>query len=386
MERSKSRGGRLALLLAAVVLTGVVPAACGGQDSEAGDDDGPIIIGMTAEQTGPVSVLATAVDGARKAAKQLNADGGIDGRDVKLVVRDNASDTAKAIQNVNEFKQMGAVGMIGPGFSQNCVAVVPELAKVDLPGICISPNDLPEDSSHMFGVGVAISQQDKFTYEYLGQSAKKIGVLAAADESGEQAKANAEASAPEGVEILVENANAGDTTFKPQLQKLISQGVEALYMTSCGPISLTAAGEAVSLGFDGQIALIDCFASMAAADAVKGFANGNVITFAPDFMIGTTPADEKQQQAVAEYEEAGGGPDIVEAAGWDAFMLLAQAIDKAGSTKPDAVIAALEDDFNYVGVWSSQTTSAGDHRGAVIEGAMVPTVFTKDGRLEPLEQ
>jgi branched-chain amino acid transport system substrate-binding protein len=383
----RSRRERLLVPLGFVVLLIGLAAGCGGQDDESSDESGPITIGMTAEQTGPLSVLAPAVDGAQKAVKKVNADGGVDGRDIELVVRDNASDPAKAIQNVNEFNQMGAAGMIGPSFSQNCAAVTPELAKEDLPGICISPNDLPENDSHIFGIGVAISQQDAFTYEYFSQSTDNVGVLAASDESGAQAETNAQAAEDDlGIDIQVETANPADTTFRPQIQKMISNGAGALYMTSCGPISITASGEAVALGFDGQVALIDCFASLFAADAVKGFANGKVITFAPDFMIGTVPEDEEKQAAIQEYLDAGGTRDIVEAAGWDALMLLADALDEAGSTDPSEIISTLEDDFSYVGVWSTQTITADDHRGAEIEGAMIPTVYTRDGQLEPAEQ
>ena len=103
-------------------------------------------------------------------------------------------------------------------------------------------------------------------------------------------------------------------------------------------------------------------------------------------MLGTTPEDDPQAEAIEAYEAAGGAPDIVMAVGWDGMMLTAQAIEAAGSTEPADIVAALEDDFDYAGVWSANLITAEDHRGARVEGALIPAQFTTEGTLIAVEE
>jgi branched-chain amino acid transport system substrate-binding protein len=85
-------------------VTGVIDqrhAACGGdaeQDSAAGKGE-PIKIGVNLEMSGPASVLGQAfVNATKLRARTLNEqEGGIMGRRIELVVRDNRSDQTEAL-------------------------------------------------------------------------------------------------------------------------------------------------------------------------------------------------------------------------------------------------------------------------------------------------
>jgi ABC-type branched-subunit amino acid transport system substrate-binding protein len=377
-------------LKAAVVLIALpimfALSACGGDDDDSADGDEPLTIGMTVERTGALDVFAPAVDGAEAAVEYVNAQGGADGREVELIVRDNASDSTRAVQTYQELADAGASIIVGGLFSQNCAAIRPVAAREEVPNICLSPNDLDEAAPpYQYGVGAATRQLDVNVYEYLAQQADTVGTLVATDFSGEQATEWAEdGEQANDITVQVEETDVAATTFRPQLQKMEANGVEALYMSSCGPISITAAGEAVELGFEGRIILSNCFASQSVAKSIKGFANGNVMTLAPEFMLGP-PYSEERQAANELYNDEVGTKDIIVADGWDAIFLAAAAAEQAGSVDPSAINEALEDDFEFFGAWAGGTFTPEDHRGQVDEGAQIPAVYTPQGDLERAE-
>jgi branched-chain amino acid transport system substrate-binding protein len=382
--------GRAAVLVLAL-LTAALFAACGkDDDNDSGGgsgDSSPLVIGMTIEKTGPLSVLAPAADGAQAAVDYLNANGGVDGRKVKLIVKDNASDSSRAIQTVNELVQSGASVIVGPAFIQDCVAIAGTVAKHKVPNICATPSELGELAPpYQYGIGPATSQEDVVVYKYFAdQGHKRVGTLAAKDQSGEQAVAWAEdGEKANGIEIEVELTDPAATTFKPQLQKMIASGVEALYLTSCGGISITAASEAIQLGFDGPIMLINCFASEGVAKQIKGFVNGKVLTPVPEFML-DPPYTEQRAAANELYNKEVGTKEVTTADGWDAVLVAAEAVKKAGSTDPEEINAALEGGLTYYGPWAGGTFTAKDHRGQITDGVLVPAVFTKDGSFKRAE-
>ena len=74
-------------------------SACGSEAGGQSGDTGPIKVGAWFPLTGPVA--ATGIPqraGARAYFRQLNANGGINGRKVDYITRDNAYDPAQTIQ------------------------------------------------------------------------------------------------------------------------------------------------------------------------------------------------------------------------------------------------------------------------------------------------
>src|SRR4051794_10777598 len=77
-------GGLAAVLVGATAACGSDPTASGGSN-----EDGPIKVGVALGLTGPAAATASwSRMGVELAAEQINADGGIDGREVELVIAD----------------------------------------------------------------------------------------------------------------------------------------------------------------------------------------------------------------------------------------------------------------------------------------------------------
>jgi branched-chain amino acid transport system substrate-binding protein len=97
----------------------------------------PIKIGYLPALTGPSSSTGIGVTrGVHLAVDEINAAGGIDGRQIDLVIRDTQSDPTKAVNGAAELsKQEKVTVMIGPGNSGESLAVVPLLARSSVPQV-----------------------------------------------------------------------------------------------------------------------------------------------------------------------------------------------------------------------------------------------------------
>src|SRR5690606_25874003 len=89
-----------------VVTTGCSSKAA--RDSDKAADEGPIKVGLVAITSGPLAEIGEAhVRGAELAIKQLNADGGIKGRKLQLVVKDEKGDPGTSVQVARELMSDG---------------------------------------------------------------------------------------------------------------------------------------------------------------------------------------------------------------------------------------------------------------------------------------
>lgn len=110
---------RIALLLVALIALTVGVTACGGSDddsssatsggdsteaSSGGGEKGPILIGATLGLTGALSFYDKPfIAGTEAAIEDFNEEGGIEGREIKLVKNDNASEIDQIVPKAQEI-------------------------------------------------------------------------------------------------------------------------------------------------------------------------------------------------------------------------------------------------------------------------------------------
>jgi branched-chain amino acid transport system substrate-binding protein len=91
----------------------------------------PILIGYLPALTGPSSSTGVGINrGIQLAVQEINAAGGIDGRQLELITRDTQSDPTKAVNGAAELTHGQKVSAVyGPVNSGESLAVVPLLAR-----------------------------------------------------------------------------------------------------------------------------------------------------------------------------------------------------------------------------------------------------------------
>ena len=95
----------------------------------------PILMGYLPALTGPSSSTGIGINrGVQLAVDEINATGGIGGQQIEVIVRDTQSDPTKAVNGAAELAKAQKVAVIlGPGNSGELLAVVPLLARSNMP-------------------------------------------------------------------------------------------------------------------------------------------------------------------------------------------------------------------------------------------------------------
>jgi branched-chain amino acid transport system substrate-binding protein len=119
------------LLLAAAGCGAITP----GSDDASGGGKGELVIGVAQPLTGPVADAGQAVaGGARIAAEEINAAGGVNGRKIKLEIQDDANDPATCVTVAQKLvNQIQATAVMG-GWGSSCtLAMSPVTSRAKTP-------------------------------------------------------------------------------------------------------------------------------------------------------------------------------------------------------------------------------------------------------------
>jgi branched-chain amino acid transport system substrate-binding protein len=141
-------------------LVGIVFLGCNATE--------PIPIGFVGGTSGRVADLGiSGRDAAQLAVEQCNRNGGIDGRQVRLLIRNDRQDPDIARQAVRELIGQGVAAVIGPMTSDMGLAVVPLLNEAHL--LSVSPTVTTEQLS---GIDDFFFRVSSTTREYATKSAR----------------------------------------------------------------------------------------------------------------------------------------------------------------------------------------------------------------------
>jgi len=180
---SKQRTKRLVLSAAALALAATTAcAAPGSSSSNQESTDGPIKIAVINAQSGQLSSLGQwEWKGAKLAADEWNAKGGINGRQIELELFDDQGDPTVGTNLARKIASEGFVAMIGTAESAVTVAMIPILRQAKIPNITSgqSPAIAAAGSRFAFYNGPTSDTYDETLAKYLvdDKGAKKVALV-----------------------------------------------------------------------------------------------------------------------------------------------------------------------------------------------------------------
>ncbi len=338
----------------------------------AADEADTVVLGAIDHLTGSMaSVGADALAAKKMAVDDLNAAGGILGKQVVLISEDDENTAAvgttaatKLITNDN------VVAIDGPHGSGVTLAVMEVLEQYGVPAVahgCSNPkvtaSGNPWINRGILGDHAQIQILIKYAMESYGVT--KLGFIHSNDDFGVGGLNLATAAAEKlGIEIVTETHQVEDQDMSAQISNLISAGCNGLLMWEHYMPAATICKQVREMGWDAQI-----FGSSGLSDPpVFEISNGAVDGAIYTATFYASNPDPYIQDWVARYNElVGRMPTQTAANAYDATMIIAQAIERVGSLDRDAIAKEIRNTKNYKSLKGPMSfdPATGDYLGNV---------------------
>ena len=336
-------------------------AACGSSGNKSGgsSDSDTFKIGGIGPTTGDAAIYGTAVkNGIQLAVDEINAAGGINGKQIEYKFEDDQADSEKSVNAYNTLKDWGMQALIGTTTSTPCTAVVEETHSDNM--FQLTPSATAVDSiqyDNAFRMCFSDPNQGSASADYIAENklATKVAIIYNSSDtysSGIYQTFATEAKA-KGLDVVAAEAFTADnkTDFSVQIQKAKDAGAELVFLPIYYQEASLILAQANKAGFtpkwfgcDGMDGILDLdgFDASLAED----------LMFLTPFTANAT--DEATQKFVADYKEAFGDTPIQFAAdAYDAVYAV-----KAAAEKED-VKAELKDGYLTV---SAETNTKKDEK------------------------
>ena len=310
-------------------------------------DSTPIIIGFSGQLTGKIADLGVqARNGAQLAVETLNSQGGIDGRELRLIARDDGDSPETALAADKELVAAGAVAVIGHITSSQTMAVLPFFNQTNIP--LISPTTATslltgrEDSFFRVCTDNAVQGQELAQYTRMALNIKSVVTVAETDNGGYSIpliRTFSKDFKEQGGSILAEVTYSSRKNFdwEPVIQQVIISKPQALLLICPAYDAVSLIQQIRSNRLSVQI-LIGAWAYTShllhwGAQDVEG------IFTAMDY------AEDNPSPSFVKFKEAyrrrfGGDPNYAAAFGYDAVVALAAALEKSHASS-ESLIQAL---------------------------------------------
>ncbi|WP_165821322.1 ABC transporter substrate-binding protein [Nocardioides gansuensis] len=351
-----STRNRFTALVASAVAGSLILAGCGGGTGSASSDDDTVDVLVLTPMSGPLVTLGdTAIAGLTAAAKVINEEGGILGRDVKLTFEDNRFDPMTAQNILQEaLTSDDRPDMVFSGVtSTETVAIMPLLTqyKVLSMGSAASPLATdPEKYPYGFSMFPRAVDYEGAMAKFLSEKGlTKVAAIISDSETGKAAQDALTSQGEEyGVEFEFEKLDAESVDATSELSRLMRNEPQALLLeglTSGAPMTVVLDGKD-KLGWD-----IPTFFGM--TDAVSGIQNateeqirGTVLQGAA---FGIKGSDRQQDDDFKIFQEAVDAELPTKdyqlsnhALSYSALMVLRAGAEKADSLEAPEVAEAIE--------------------------------------------
>lgn len=357
-----------AVLLAVALTACGGPSGAGGGGSD-GSDTSPIVIGFVAPSNGSLAEVGKqAQSGWELAVEEVNAAGGVDGREVKLVSMESDGQAANTVRSVRQaVTQEGANFIGGVTTSPEVSAVNQQLASLNVLSFSATAQDdaltgeacVANSFQTTPSVSMLLGAIDESLAELKGD---KWAIMVPDYSTGHTVAASfTEAVEAAGKEVVMTEFPAqGTTDFSPYITKMMESGADALFVNAQGADGVAFVKQADQFNaFDSLETVLGFntfyrFSLPAMGDEVEGF-------FA-NLPYNSSADNELNKNFVKAYEEKyGETPDYVQAFNYLAAQTLFEGVRQAGSVDTDEVQEALNG-MTYDSIAGEVTMRAADHQ------------------------
>jgi branched-chain amino acid transport system substrate-binding protein len=340
----------MAAALASVCLTLASPSAMPAARASA-----PIEIAVIGPYTGGSADMGISMrQGVELARDEINRAGGVLGRPIVLIERNDEAHNERGARIAREVTQVhpvtAGIGIINTGVA---LAAAPWFEQAEIPlivsvatGAAIAQEFAPPeyDKNYVFRFSMSTAiEAPAIVAEAVRRGYRWPGILTDATSYGQVGRHDLTAAlAQHGLEpVLIEKFNIGDVDMTEQLRRARAAGADVLLTYGIGPELAAIARDRTAL--DWEVPLMGSW-TLSMSSFINGAGPSGSGARMPQTFI-----DEVQTPAQAAFLKAFAarfGPHIASpmsaAQGYDSLRVLAAAIEQAGSTDGSMILAALE--------------------------------------------
>jgi len=349
-----------------------------------------IKIGLQGPLTGGSSPMGVSMrDGAKLAVTEINAKGGLLGRKIELIERDDEAKNERGVQIaqelINKEKVVAALGYINSGvalasqrFYQE--AKIPVMNNVATASV-ITKQFADQPENYVFRNSANDTIQSAMIVEEVVTRRKytKVAILADATNYGQLGREDLEkALKAKGITaVAIEKYNIKDVDMTPQLLKAKEAGAQVVITYGIGPELAQIANGMIKL--DWKVPMMGSWTLSMGNFIDNAGKNADGATMPQTFI--QEPNTPKRKSFIEAYQKAykvSRIPSPVSAAqGYDSVYLLVAAMKQAGSTEGPKVLNALENlkaPVEGVVTTYNQPFSKADHEAITLNMAVIGKV------------
>lgn len=307
-------------------------------EDPAGGEGGEIVVALITNTTGDYAQYGVPVHNAAKMyIDQLNANGGINGKQIKVLEYDDKADGIETVNAFNLALENGATAVIGSVLTGATIALADATYDVNMPQITASATaagvtvmeDTGEVRTNVFrSCFIDPFQGEKmadYAYNKLGAKTAAVIFETGSDYSEGLKDAFLEKAAELGLEIVATEAYAtGDKDFKAQMTNIAAKQPDVVFV----PVYYNDAGLIVTQAR--QVGVTGTFLGGDGWGSVKDYASAEDLEGAV-YCSGYAPGTESVAQFEADYEATFGEPvpNMFAPLAYDAAMLMCEALKAA---------------------------------------------------------
>lgn len=353
--------------------------------TSAGHAQGNYVVGISAGLTGYATTVDRAwVDGAKLAADRINAGGGLLGKQIKIIVEDNRSEPQEAVSAYRKMLSADGAQVFVPGcLSAGNFAAAPIVVRQKIPMIVCSilPNDKNLEA-WMYSMipRPAYEVESRLAYLRDKTQIRNIGVIY--DQSpyaGVQQKLTMALADKYGIKVVgSEQYQQTDADFSVVLKKLYAEGARAILKMGLGPSSVTIGKNIRSLGLDMKM-LASTDDMIVLEEVAKVLDKDLLFVASPTQVYNEIPESDPIKKVMTSFvvpwrASFGTRDPLWGGRGYDAMMVLAEAVRKANSFDGEKVRDALNGVSAFQGTSGVYNFSA-DHNGVTANPYVVAQII-----------
>ena len=283
------------------VAVGLTLSACGGADEATpGVSEDTVTVGTHQPLTGPAAAGYSSISAATSAYfDYVNANGGVHGRSIEYIVKDDGYNPANTQTVVRELVQQDDVFAVLNGLgTPTHSSVLDFLNQNEVPDLFVSSgstawND-PEAYPYTFGYNADYLVEGSALAQYASDEHpdEKVCLLGQDDDYGETMLAGAQIVLGDDGVAAYETYETSNQDVTAQIGALQSAGCEVVMLATVNGFSALAVGTAAQMGFmptwmassagGDYPTLVEFLGEDVAPQLLQGFVSVNYLPFSPD--------------------------------------------------------------------------------------------------------